>query len=61
MSEGRARFSKLYDAEVAYTDAALGPVLEKLRQSERPTDDLPEERHRTASTAAPHSVLTQSR
>jgi arylsulfatase A-like enzyme len=35
--EFQPRFSQLYDAELAYTDAALGPLFEELRQGERPT------------------------
>lgn len=33
----RPVFSKLYDAELRYTDAQLGLLLEELRKSERPT------------------------
>ena len=33
----REKFSKLYDAELAYTDAQLGRLFAALRESERPT------------------------
>lgn len=37
------------------------PQIDAKRQREQPAEYLPEERHRTASAPAPHSVPTHSR